>query len=130
MKIILSMLICFFILSTPVFSELTEEDLKQIQEIVDKSSKELKDEIIGWFKWGIAVMIIVPSVLLTLYGALLIFVLERQAKGIDEEVNQVAKRITKIVRLFRTDARESVDIIKRDLEAFAENLKKELEDKT
>ena len=136
MKTFLIMLICLFVFSNSALSELTEENLRQIQEIVDKSveksvskaMKEHKDEMISWLKWGSLAMLTILILVLTLYATVLIHVLGRESNRIDQQMDRAVDLILEIVGKFRTDSVDSVELIKKDIRAYAKHWKKEIEE--
>ena len=113
-----------FIFSNVAIADLTEADLRQIQDIVDKSVNESREETLGWIKWGVALLFVAIGLL----WALAIYVFGRESYRIDRQLDRAVDLFVGLHDHLIKQTKASVNLTKSEIRTYTEKWKKEMEE--
>ena len=125
-KVSLILLICFMATSSIATAELTDEDLLKIREIVDESN----DRIYSWLRWGFTASLIIPTVMMGLAGTLLVYILQRETKKVEQYSEGIKEALSESQRVIQSgiDVTERATNLTKDYRELLDNSHKLLDE--
>ena len=129
-KVSLILLICFMATSSIATAELTDEDLLKIREITREIINESNDRIYSWLRWGFTASLIIPTVMMGLAGTLLVYILQRETKKVEQYSEGIKKALSESQRVIQSgiDVTERATNLTKDYRELLDNSHKLLDE--